>query len=482
MTTIIASPRGNTKIPSSVPYGSRIDWLTSKVDKFCVLPWLNLNTNTDGKIKLCCNIHLDQFVKNKEGVPFNLGHHNIEDIWNGYHMNFVRENTRLNYGVMECDGCYKNEKLSGHSPRMGQNKVWIDNKKEDPVLDRFFEDVVTKPAKKQIMVRSPWQPKPSADHWSIDQLPTSLELRLGNQCNLQCVTCWSVSSSMIHAERAEYLDKNLVEGEFAWFKELWQKERSAVDRTDVHNWFETETFYNNFKKMAPKLRRLYTTGGEPTLIKANYKMFQLLLDAENTSCRVEFTSNMTTWNPSFYDKLEKFDNVEIQMSVDGVGDIGEYVRFPSNFETVKNNIKKAVSVAATRPGWTIKCYTVLQALNFNQMPLIWEMLNEIAVKYNKKIYWWPITLTSPSHLGLACIKKETRQAFVPELVEAAKKYWDSRAPFFVSPDFDLEACKGPIENEEYDQELAERLMTYVKFMDLRRPVKIKGMELFKDIL
>ena len=454
-------------IPSNIPHEQKIEWVTDNLDKFCILPWLNLNTNPNGNIKLCCSIQLDTFVSDKEEAPFNLGYNDIEEIWNSNYMRFVRESKRFNRGASDCVDCYKMEKLSGHSPRQGQNAMWIDKKARDFKLNRLLGDVVT--------------PFYIADQY-LDQLPTSLELRLGNQCNLQCISCWGMSSSLIHTERANYLDNGLVDAPaLAWLKPQWKQERLLVENTDVTNWFETDMFYSNFKKMAPNLRRLYTTGGEPTLIKSNYKMLEMMLDADNNTCSIEFTSNMTTWNPSFYSKLEKFKNVEIQMSIDGVDDIGEYIRYPSNFSKVRENVERAIEMASTRPGWKIKCYTVLQALNYNHLVPIWDMLHEFANKYDQRIDWWPITLSNPEFLSLASVKSEIRDAYVPELVAAAanEKYSDGAAPFTVNA-ATLAACRDSIVNTHYKPEMNERLKAYITFNDAQRSVN--GAELFKDIL
>ena len=60
-----------------------VQWFTDNRDRMCLLPWLNIHTNTDGKIKLCCNIHLDHFVNKREKdapvTHFNFGYDDIEE-------------------------------------------------------------------------------------------------------------------------------------------------------------------------------------------------------------------------------------------------------------------------------------------------------------------------------------------------------------------------------------------------------------------
>jgi len=434
--------------------------------KFCILPWLNLNTNPNGNLKLCCSIQEDKFILHKDGTPFNLGHHAIEELWNSDYMKNVRHSTILNQEVSDCNSCYDIEKVSGHSPRMGQNVMWGSLLKNDKPLSDFVDISladVTKP---------------------LTQLPVSLELRLGNQCNLQCVSCWGMSSSLLHQERSEYLDKNQVnDPSLSWLKTKWILDRQAVESTDVRDWYETEAFYDNFRKMAPTLQRLYTTGGEPTLIKANYKMFEMLLEANNTSCHIEFTSNMAVWNHSFYDKLEKFKNVEIQMSVDGVDAVGEYIRYPSDFKKVRENIDKAVELASTRPGWKIKCYTVLQAMNFKHVMSIWSMLYILSAKHDQHITWWPITLSAPKHLSLSAVPQNIREEYI-ELITAQsknyRKFYNDAPNRFVVGDHTFNAYKDSLLNTTYNDDMNKRLKSFVNFNDKHRG--LTGIELFKDIL
>ena len=121
----------------------------------------------------------------------------------------------------------------------------------------------------------------------------SLELRLGNQCNLKCLTCWSVSSSLVYNERVDIVKKDILrDNELGWLEPIWKEEIKSVDNYNIDEWYETETFYSNIRKMAPNLRRLYTTGGEPTLIKANYKMLEMLLESR--------MKNKKSISPKFY--------------------------------------------------------------------------------------------------------------------------------------------------------------------------------------
>lgn len=449
-------------VPDDIQPESKTHWMSKNMNKFCVLPWLNLHTSPNGNIKLCCSIQYNSFVNNEQDTPFNFGRDPIESIWNSEYMNNVRKMHRANKGVSACSECYNVEKISGHSPRMGQNDEWLRRKEKDSYTAQVVDGISNEEVN------------------DLDYLPISLELRLGNLCNLQCVTCYAMSSSPIYDERANLMSSGAVDNpDLAWLKGLWTGEKNDVDRTDVKNWYETDIFYENFKKIAPRLKRLYTTGGEPTLIKANYKMMQMLLDAGNTDCAIEFTSNMTTWNYEFYSRLEKFKNVEIQMSLDGVGSVGEYIRYPSDLNRVKENIMKAVEIASVKPNWKVKCYTVLQVLNFRQLIPIWEVLREAADTHTKHIDWWPITLYSPPFLSLATVPMDTRMQWLKEFKLLAAEF-NSKVSYFRINESTMNPCIDSVKTPEYNPELHQQFKQYISVLDKSR--SLNGMELFKTEL
>ena len=440
-------------------------------DKFCLLPWLNIHTNPDGKIKLCCNVYLDHFIGGHtvDGdldtwYLFNLGYHDIDLIWNDKYMRNARVLSHANEPSGECHGCYNLEKSTGHSPRIGQNQLWLERQHTDTKLQKYLIKSLNS----------------NIGETKVSMLPVSLELRLGNQCNLQCITCWGMSSSLIHDERKEILDSGILEEKnMIWLKDKWSSDEALVSNTNLKEWFETDMFYSNFKKMAPNLKRLYTTGGEPTVIKSNYKMFQMLLDEGNTDCRIEFTTNMTTWNKEFYKRLEQFKNVEIQMSIDGVDYIGEYIRYPSEFPKVLKNIRKAAELVSTRPGWTLKCYTVLQALNCQHIGPIWDLLSDVCDEYGINIDWWPITLTAPEYLSVAAVPGDIRQTLAYKLGEKRNQYREDLDSFYIGH-HTWTTLYDSLVNIEYNADLNSKLKSIVLLNDEVR--QVDGEIMFADII
>ena len=272
---------------------------------FCVYPWINLHTNTDGRCKLCCHIYSEDYI-NINGKAAVLGKDNWEEIWNGEHMQEVRNRMIAGSPLKECNRCYEHEQKGLESSRQWANKTYA-------------------------------MPS-STDVYN----PTHLELRLGNHCNLKCNSCWSVSSDTIYKERKKIMANEQVPD---WLANQWNHEIRSVENFDWQ-WFETDEFRRFVDSVAPTLKRLYLTGGEPTLIDANLYIINKLVEVGNKDCYVSWTTNMTTWPLEFYNKLEFFNESEIQMSIDGYGIRNSYIRYPTDWKKVEQNFSLAQQLPA----------------------------------------------------------------------------------------------------------------------------------------
>lgn len=334
---------------------------------FCTYPWINVHTNTDGRCKLCCNIYDEEYVtiENRDAV---LGKDNWEDIWHGEYMQEVRRKMLAGEKVKACSRCYEHEQKGLISSRQWANK------------------------------QSPIQ---STEVFN----PTHLELRLGNHCNLRCNSCWGVSSDSLYTERKNILDNEELP---EWLYNQWHHEIKSVEQFDW-NWFNTDEFHRFINEVAPTLKHLYLTGGEPTLIDANKYVIDKLIEAGNKECYVCWTTNMTTWPAEFYDRLEFFDNSEIQMSIDGYGIRNSYIRYPTNW----NLVEKHAALSQQLPDKVrLKIYFVYQAWNVFDVK---NVINWIEETYNRWVDFVPIFLEHPDQIHSCVWPPEIREQIVTRL-------------------------------------------------------------------
>ena len=388
---------------------------------FCVYPWINLHTSTEGRCKLCCHVYSEDYIKinQKDAI---LGIDGWQDIWQGEYMSNVRQKMLSGEEVKECRRCYEHESKGIESSRQWANKNF---------------------------------PLESLDIFD----PTHLELRLGNHCNLKCNSCWGPSSDNLYKERKNILATSKVP---VWLKGQWEHEISIVE-TFNWKWFETEEFKTFIKQIAPTLKRLYLTGGEPTLIDANSFVIDELIKSGNNSCYVCWTTNLTTWPHELYDKLNFFSASEIQISIDGYKNHNTYIRYPSDWNRLELNFLKAIKLPSKVK---IKIYFVLQAWNiFDIKPLI-EWLEPVQ----RDIDFVPIYLENPDFIHSCVWPEHVKEKALLSLDTIRTKFHHDA----------LNRIKNyMINTNKYSTEKLGQMKDYIKLIDKNR--KLKFAEEFPEL-
>jgi len=141
--------------------------------------------------------------------------------------------------------------------------------------------------------------------------PAYYEIRPSNICNLQCRMCGPTSSHLIGRE---YKKINLI------------SELPATERSD----FGIVNFTN--------LKKLYVAGGEPTAMPEFYDFLDRCI-AENKTFEFLVNTNATKINSRFKKQLKLLPHMQFIVSLDGVGDLNHYIRWPSVWDSIVENIK-----------------------------------------------------------------------------------------------------------------------------------------------
>jgi molybdenum cofactor biosynthesis enzyme MoaA len=283
-------------------------------------------------------------------------------------MQEVRNRMLAGSPLKECNRCYEHEQKGLESSRQWANKTYS---------------------------------MPSTDVYN----PTHLELRLGNHCNLKCNSCWSVSSDTIYKERKKIMANEQVPD---WLAKQWNHEIRSVENFDWQ-WFETEEFRRFVDAVAPTLKRLYLTGGEPTLIDANLYIINKLVEVGNKDCYVSWTTNMTTWPLEFYNKLEFFNESEIQMSIDGYGTRNSYIRYPTDWKKVEQHFSLAQQLPSNVH---LKIYFVYQAWNVFDVS---KLINWVETTQTRRIDFVPIFLEHPDQIHSCVWPSSIRETVISNL-------------------------------------------------------------------
>jgi organic radical activating enzyme len=147
-----------------------------------------------------------------------------------------------------------------------------------------------------------------------------LDLRLGNSCNLKCISCWHMSSSSI-AEEAVAMQKAGV------------TPLHGVLDVPHFNWADDKTFD---KLLDLPIHEVYMTGGEPMMVKHLPRFLERL----SPETIIRFNTNCTIWNPKLEKLLRKFNMVIMSFSLDATDDRINYIRHGTKWKEAEENAKR----------------------------------------------------------------------------------------------------------------------------------------------
>jgi MoaA/NifB/PqqE/SkfB family radical SAM enzyme len=239
------------------------------------------------------------------------------------------------------------------------------------------------------------------DGW-INDSPVYLDLRLGNLCNFRCRMCNPYNSSSIAKEHFDLWERDEK------YKEIYQSEYGGnpTHLKDQATWFESDMLWDQVEALIPSLKKVYMTGGEPTLIENNYYFMEKCIEMGRKDIVLFFNTNCSNLTDKFLNILSKFDKVSINASVDGFGKLNDYIRYPSHWEKISANFEKLAQL----PNIDLGMSPVVQVYNVFDIDKIIDYVFEVNKKYNRDIFIDFLIDTKPRNLDVKILPDVIRQA------------------------------------------------------------------------
>lgn len=312
-------------------------------DKFCVLPWVSLETSPIGTVRPCC-LADDEIVDNA-GDKFNLATAQFTTIQNSESMRQLRREFLDGKQPQTCRKCWREERAGRTSKRMH-------------TLDRLKHMI------------SP------AEEWTIDAKPLMfLDLKLGNICNLKCRICGSWSSSSFATEELAWLGPNENRKTNHHYHMLRQ---GAWPR-------ENPTFWNEIDQISDQIQYIEFTGGEPFMIQEHFDMLQGLVDRGLAgNIEIHYNTNGTQYPEQAIDIWRHFKLVEIAFSIDDVGARFEYQRSNAVWTEVVANIARFRDLRAAHANIQLQVCSTVNVFNVCYLDELAAWIRTQAFDY---VYW-----------------------------------------------------------------------------------------------
>jgi sulfatase maturation enzyme AslB (radical SAM superfamily) len=352
------------------------------------------------------------------------------------HMSMYRNNMLLGKSPTGCAECHKMEqhgKVSGRQRQLLKVGIQTDN---------FAKTALS----------SPWSNQ--FNNFTNKLLPQDWQINLGNFCNSACVFCNPGSSSKLASE----------------FKKL-----KIINKLPPNNWcndpVKLERFVGMLKK-SPTLKYLHFIGGETLITPAFKIILQTLIDTGlHKTVTIGFTTNLTVWDDEICSMLTEFQEVNLGLSIECFDNLNDYVRWPSNIDTV-NHLTSAWLKLAQQHQWLVQFRTTPTMLTVGKLLTVHDYAwkNNIAVESCN-------FLERPNFLRISVLPMPYRQSIINEI-----KYWlsthaasqsqivNTRNPYFAKNQVvqDLTSYVNYLENEIDESNRLGECVEYLKLLESTR--------------
>jgi hypothetical protein len=254
-----------------------------------------------------------------------------------YDINQIKQDLLSNTQTAACKKCWDIESTGNKSRRQFENE-FLDFKL-DRDLDKIQQDCAD--SKHQTLL---------------------YQIKTSNLCNQACVSCNSTFSTK-WAQVEKHM--NIVPNSQYQFD---------LDAADIN--------YGSAK-------RISLLGGEPLFDPKTFEILQKLIDHNNTNCFISLITNGSiTLNIKQIELLKQFTDLNICISIDGVGPVFEYMRWPGKWSNLLENINQYKSITKNiSVSYTISS---LNAMYYNQT-VAWFQQNDLV--YNHNIVSRPVWLS-----------------------------------------------------------------------------------------
>ena len=247
-------------------------------DTVCVLPWISIDRNTDMSYDTTAPCCLFQPGENID----------IKSYWNHHRIKQLRSNLQNGIRDEGCTQCWEAEDKGIPSLRQSVNKDRLHQYKDRiPLVE-------------------------------LEQKPVQIKINTGNSCNFSCRMCLPAYSSRV--------------------KKVWD----VLGRTGDAP-FNFDSYYQYVEKNHRELRYIDVLGGEPLFNKKFRDLLTFLIDNKSAEKITLFiTTNGSLLSKNIIALLKQFENVVLNVSIDAVGDMQEYIRPGCDWKKLESNLKLLV--------------------------------------------------------------------------------------------------------------------------------------------
>ena len=295
---------------------------------FCTAPWTHTYISPQSERRMCCasreehmmqRQYIDASNDESTGKYKEVG--TIEDYqpislkehWNSPYMMDIRKKLMAGEEIPQCAVC--NDSILSQSTY----RQWFTGYLFEDKIDKCFEE--------------------TDENGYTNMEPISFDYRVSNLCNFKCRMWGEPLSSTWEAEKRKH--------------DLWTPEAQPFmvpENKKIIETFQKEVVEEEFWEYicSGTVEELYWVGGEPLMYDIHWRaMDRLATDNNLNKVHLRYNSNLSRirfGKHYLYDWLPQAKDWTMCASIDGTGDIGEFIRTGLNWQEWDKNFREGVAL------------------------------------------------------------------------------------------------------------------------------------------
>lgn len=295
---------------------------------FCMAPWTHTYISPQSERRMCCasreeHMFQKQYIdaSNDEstgkfkdsGSISDYKPVSLEEHWNSEYMKDIRRRLMAGEEIPQCAVC--NDSILSQSTY----RQWFTGNLFRKYIDRAFEET---------------------DETGFTTMkPISFDYRVSNLCNFKCRMCGEQLSSSWEVEKRKHGHWNPKDQPF-----MIPENKKIIEK------FQKEVVVEEFWQAicSGEVEEIYWVGGEPLMYDIHWKaMDKLSSDDTLKKVHLRYNSNLSRvrfGDYYLYDWLPQAKEWTMCASIDGVGEIGEFIRTGLKWEEWDKNFREGVAL------------------------------------------------------------------------------------------------------------------------------------------
>ena len=352
-----------------------------KLKTFCPLPWMHISADPSGMGRVCCE-GFEKLKDDQGQKAFWKEATSLKSYLNTKDYKKIRKEMLNGERPSHCIHCFNQEDHGVHSIRQ-------------QLLDQYQSDIgaLIKNTNKDGSLENP--------------KISYIDMALGNQCNLKCRMCNPWNSYIIGKDWEEMGKTFNTESAKQMFKDKWYASPNTLKM---------------IKEALPHTRILFTTGGEPMMVKEHLKILEMIIEEGHAHHIIlRYNSNQTLIPKDIVQLWRHFQTVAFNCSIEAVDSLNDYIRYPSKWEKLEKNIHFLDKLSYENENIEIYIHSTLQAYNIMRIP---ELLNYLRYSNFKSLHRFPffIWVKDPEWLTPSLFPKKVRYEITEKILDNIKEH------------------------------------------------------------